>query len=133
MAASTRWAIVFLLVSAACDYKPVNQGARLYKQHCASCHMDDGTGLEKLFPTLAKADFVVEHSAQLPCIIRHGISMPMVVNGIDYEAPMPGNAVLTEVEIANLVGYILKEMNGTESAPSLAEVRVQLNSCEPKP
>lgn len=115
---------------ASCDYKPRNQGRVLYERQCASCHMENGQGLGELIPPIAKADYVMEHKEQLACLIRNGIEGEMVVNGTSYEGAMEGNLQLTDIEISNLVHYILVDLNGQEEAYSIIEVREQLRSCE---
>ena len=68
--------------------------------------MEDGSGLGKNIPPLAKADFLTKHADQLACIIRYGIKEPVIVNGITYTTPMEGVPQLTDIEITNVINYI---------------------------
>ena len=120
---------VSALISQSCEYKPRNQGKALYKQHCLSCHMDNGEGLGKLFPPIRNADYILQNPAELACLIRHGIEGEITVNGVEYEGQMGGNLQLTDVEITNLVHYILVEMNAQEKAFNALEVKAQLENC----
>lgn len=115
-----------------CDYQPRNHGQALYDQHCKSCHMDNGEGLGTLYPPLRKADFVVENKESLACIIRHGISGPIMVNGKLYNAEMAGNKQLSDFEVSNLVHYILEEMNEVENNMNVRHIRAQLEDCAPE-
>jgi len=121
--------LLIVLLFAACDYKPRNQGRVLYERNCQSCHMESGQGLGRLLPPVANADYVVENRAELACIIRHGISGPIEVNGVAYEGEMEGNLQLTDVEINNLVHYILVDLNDQKEHYVIGEVREQLVKC----
>lgn len=118
-----------LMVFHACDYKPRNQGKRLYLDECASCHMESGQGLGELIPPIANADYVVENKENLACIIRHGIAGSMMVNGKQYDGEMAGNSQLSDIEINNLIHYILVDLNGQESTYVINDIRKQLKDC----
>ena len=128
-----RFVIVGLCVSMSClgcDYKPRNQGKSLYNKHCQSCHMENGQGLGALMPPVANSDYVRDHSQELACLIRNGISGKITVNGVTYNSEMPGNRQLTEVEVNNLIHFLLVDFNNQESAYSLKEIKEQLQNCE---
>lgn len=125
---------VFLLAAAlagaaACDYKPRNHGRVLYEKHCQSCHMEKGQGLGALIPPVASADYVTDHARQLACIIRNGVEGSLTVNGLNYEGKMDGNSQLTDVEINNLVHYLLEVMNRQENPYTIKDIRKQLETC----
>ncbi len=113
-----------------CDYKPRNQGRVLYESECQSCHMENGQGLGELMPPLANADYVKENTEALACIIRYGMEGPVVVNGVEYNGQMPGNRQLSEIEIANLIHYLLEVLNEQENTMTINEVREQLKGCK---
>ena len=52
-----------------------------------------------------------------------------MVNGLEYDGQMAGNRQLTEVEITNLVHYILVDLNEQEKAFTALEVKAQLENC----
>lgn len=85
---------------------PYSQGERSYAQYCASCHMDDGTGLAGVIPPLAGSETLRNNPDVLPCIIRNGMEGPIVVQGKTYDRPMPGIPQLSETETANIVNYL---------------------------
>lgn len=122
--------LVVFVVLASCDYKPRNHGRVLYERHCQSCHMEDGVGLRGLFPPVANADYVIDHKEDLACIIRHGMDTPVTVNGKEYSGEMTGNSQLTEVEVSNLVFYILRELNQQDSTFTIEDIRAQLKACD---
>ena len=107
---SGRWvglSLIFgmILYGMACQ-NPYKAGANSYKLYCASCHMDDGSGLQGIIPPLAGADYLHLYPERLPCIITQGMSGPVTVNGIVYDQPMPAVEGLDIVEIANILNYI---------------------------
>ena len=89
-----------------CGRTTHQQGHNLYDTHCANCHMEDGGGLRQLIPPLAGADWLAENPEQVVKGIVYGMEGPIVVNGITYNQPMPGNKELTEFQIVNIVNYI---------------------------
>ena len=109
------------------------EGAQLYQTHCSNCHMEDGTGLEALYPPLAKADWLQQVDVGAACIIRNGMEDPIVVNGIRYEMPMPPQPQLSAVEITNILNYIHNAWgNKREQYISLPEVEAALQGCKPE-
>ena len=78
----------------------------MYTAHCANCHGDQGQGLGALIPPLANADYMVKNRSQLACILVNGLNDTIVVNGKEYSGqPMPANAELSEIHIANILNY----------------------------
>ena len=107
-----------------------NQGERLYVQHCAGCHGDQGQGLARLIPPIAGADYLADHRAELPCIVRNGQNEVIVVNGIGYHNVMPGHKELSPAQLTNLLNYIESHW-GNESKPrTIREVEEQLAACK---
>ena len=106
------------------------QGRLLYKQHCANCHQDDGSGLGKLIPPLAKSDYLRQNPQKAVCIIRYGMEGHVVVNGIDYNQPMPANRQLKDIEIAEIATYILNAWGNREGFVSVQQAQEWLKDCE---
>lgn len=92
--------------------------------------MEQGQGLGELIPPVANADYVLENKDLLACIIRNGIEGKMLVNGVEYEGEMEGNLRLSDVEINNLVHYILVDLNDQKEYFDINEVRSQLDQCK---
>ena len=105
------------------------QGRALYEQHCANCHQADGTGLGRLIPPLAQSDYLQKNEEQVLCIIRYGAKGPLLVNGIEYNQPMPANPRLTDIEIAEIATYIFNSWGNKEGFVRVQEARKTLNSC----
>ena len=84
----------------------MTEGKGLYQIHCANCHGEDGKGLGKLIPPLAKADFLQNNIEAAICISRNGMQGSIVVNGVEYNQQMPGHDDLTDLEIAEIVTFV---------------------------
>lgn len=105
-------------------------GERLYKTHCANCHMDDGSGLGALIPPLAEADFLSSHREQLACILRYGLNDTITVNGTRYAEQMVGNDKLTDIQITNVLNFVLQSWGNKQPPLTYEEVKVALERCE---
>ena len=73
------------------------KGEELYKQHCSNCHQLNGQGLAMLYPPLDGADYVANNANTIPCIIKHGLSGPLTVNGNEFNQPMPAFEQLSPI------------------------------------
>lgn len=105
-------------------------GKVLYEKHCQSCHMEDGSGLRGVIPPLAKADYVLEHGADMACLIRFGMEGEVVVNGRTYSRPMYGHVDIKEVEIRNIINYMKNAWGNQGEEISFAEVKAALEACK---
>ena len=83
-------------------------GQEIYKNTCAACHQPDGTGKEKIAPTLVNSRYVTGNSAIAVRILLAGKEGP---TGL-----MPPLATLTDEQIASVLTYIRREWGHTASA-----------------
>jgi mono/diheme cytochrome c family protein len=106
------------------------EGLELYKLHCANCHQTDGRGLVNLYPPLAGADYLTAaNKARIACIIRYGQADSVVVNGKRYTQPMPGNAQLQPLDIAEILTYVYNEWGHEKTLTETATVKKWLEGC----
>jgi mono/diheme cytochrome c family protein len=121
-----------LAVVAACGNgeQPYKEGAVLYKKHCENCHMEDGSGLEALYPPLAGSDMLQSMDIAAACVIRNGLQGPMTVNGVQYDMEMPPMPQLSGVEIANLLNYIHNAWGNERDYIPLDKVQATLDRCK---
>lgn len=106
------------------------QGRLLYKQHCANCHQDDGSGLGQLIPPLAGSDYLQKNPEEIICLIRHGKKGPIVVNGLEYNQAMPPNPELTAIEIAEIATYIDNAWGNKGALVEANKAASILNECK---
>ncbi len=117
------------LTFGACQ-NPHPEGEKLYKVHCANCHMDDGKGLEGLIPPLANSDYLQKKPQELACLIRHGYEGKMTINGQIYEGKMPANKALSVVEIANILNYISNTWGNKREFIPQKTIQSAIDSCQ---
>jgi mono/diheme cytochrome c family protein len=113
-----------------CDSNPYKQGKIMYDYYCANCHMEDGSGLEGVIPPLVGVeDYLTANRDILPCIVKYGWSDTIQVKGVMYAQEMPGVPQLTDVEIANILNYILFNWNENQEILLIEEVQKNLENC----
>ncbi len=86
--------------------KSIERGKDVYITFCVNCHMADGKGMEKVYPPIAKSDFLKRPSKDLINNILNGQSGEIKVNGHVYNTLMPAQNYLTDEQIADVLNYI---------------------------
>ena len=98
-------------------------GERIFQANCASCHMEDGSGVARLYPAL-KSNSINNLHTKLPCIIRYGLSdTSSILN-------MVGLPHLSDVEITNVINYILTDLNALDITVDINIIRDQFLDCQ---
>lgn len=89
------------------DQAFLQQGAKLYEQHCAACHRADGKGMPPAYPPLAGNHSLTIASAINPIrmVLNGGYPPSTKGNPRPYGMP-PFGAALTDSEVAAVVSYI---------------------------
>lgn len=105
-------------------------GQTLYHTHCSNCHQEDGTGLGRLIPPLAKSDFMIKDVGCTICIIKYGMEGQVIVNNNDYHHKMPANETLKDIEIAQITTFIYNSWGNQHGYIGVKEVRSYLESCQ---
>ncbi|MBG7607115.1 MAG: c-type cytochrome [Verrucomicrobia bacterium] len=89
-----------------------NRGKSLFhgEAACFGCHAPDGAGVLGLGPPLDESEWVTGKEEVFVKILLHGITGPLMVNGIKYETPaeMPAlyvNPTFTDEKIADIMTY----------------------------
>lgn len=108
----------------------ISEGQRLYEQKCANCHQRDGTGLRKLIPPLAGADYLMKYKNNLACIVKYGLTGEIEVNGQKYSLSMPANEGLSDRHIAQILTYINSKWAGSQERVKDEEVKERLKQCQ---
>jgi mono/diheme cytochrome c family protein len=103
--------VAFLTISAfqqkqAFDLKAsIARGKEIYVAQCLSCHMDEGQGIEGVYPPLAKSDYLMADKTRSIKQILYGASGEMKVNGKIYNLEMTGFD-LSDQETSDVLNYI---------------------------
>lgn len=106
------------------------EGQTLYITHCSNCHQAEGQGLARLFPPLAKSDYLMSDVGRAACNIRNGLKGEILVNGVTYNQPMPAIPDLTNLEIAEILTYISNSWGNNHGLVTIDSVEVALSKCD---
>ncbi len=110
------------------EIKYFTNGKRLYSTHCANCHMENGEGLGQLIPPLKGADYLLNDVGRAARIIVNGAKEPLIVNGIEYRQPMPGNTNLNASEVTEILTYITNAWGNSYGGVSLNQIKTALST-----
>jgi cytochrome c551 len=105
------------------------QGQVLYEKNCSNCHQKNGKGLGLLYPPLAASDYFEKNFSASLCLMKHGTKGEIVVNGKEFNKPMPGVPSLTELEIAEIATYINNSWGREQGIVEINQVTIALNKC----
>jgi len=106
------------------------QGEQLYVAHCSNCHQKNGKGLGLLYPPLDTSDYMQNNFEDVLCLIRHGKSGELMVNGKLYNQQMPRVTALTDLEIAQIATYIYNTWSHKKGMVEVKEATSILNQCK---
>lgn len=105
------------------------EGMELYKVHCANCHQMDGNGLKNLYPPIANSDYLAGNKEKLMCGIKFGINDTLTINGKAYSQAMPANALLKDLEIAEILTFIYNKWGNEKVITETDQVKKQIETC----
>jgi mono/diheme cytochrome c family protein len=83
----------------------MKRGEDIYLSNCASCHMQQGEGLEGVYPPLAKTAYLKNQKRAIG-IILNGQEGEINVNGKTYNTPMAPFGHFTDQQVADVLNYI---------------------------
>lgn len=122
-------AVIVLLNLFAFQQKPkfdltasMERGKEIYSRNCVSCHMDQGEGLEGIFPPLANSDYMLADKKRAMSQILKGVSGEMTVNGKKYNGEMNGYD-LTDDQVSDLMNYIFNSFGNKGGITKPEEVK----------
>ena len=100
------------------------KGEAVYKQNCQACHQANGEGLPKVFPPLAKSDYLfADRNRSIKQIIL-GSSGEITVNGEKYNSVMPP-INLSDEQISDVLNYVLNSWGNSGETLTPEEVKAQ--------
>lgn len=98
------------------------RGKDVYTAYCITCHMEQGEGMEDVYPPLAKSDYMMADKKRSVQQVLYGASGEMKVNGKTYNAEMTGFD-LTDQEASDLLNYIRNAFGNKGGAITADEVK----------
>ncbi len=132
--------LTFLMVVICMIYSCVNEngvkyqryfsdGSQIYKDHCQSCHMNDGNGLAALIPGLTDSTFLRKNRQRLPCFVANGLNDSIQINGKDFQGVMPAEKHLAPIDIAKVLTYVTNSFGNQQGIYEVTDVQKNLNNC----
>lgn len=104
-------------------------GNQLYETHCANCHQADGKGLARLYPPIANSDFLAKNKAMIMCGMKYGMKDTLTIYAQRYTQPMPPNAQLYALDIAEITSYIYIKWGKEKKITEGKDVEKVLDKC----
>ncbi|HRK52865.1 MAG TPA: cytochrome c [Cyclobacteriaceae bacterium] len=98
------------------------RGKEIFIANCVTCHMQNGEGIEGVYPPLAKSDYLMSDKVRAIKQVLEGASGPMTVNGIQYNGFMAGFD-LSDREVSDVLNYIKNSWGNKSEAITPEEVK----------
>ena len=100
----------------------IARGKEVYTTYCMSCHMDEGQGMESMFPPLAKADYLMADTKRSIQQIIYGANIEMKVNGTVYNTEMVA-VDLKDNEVSDVLNYVRNSFGNKGNAVTPDDVK----------
>src|SRR6476660_5455668 len=68
----------------------IERGKEVYTVQCMTCHLEQGEGIEGVYPPLAKSDYLMADKKRSIDQMLHGLTGEVKVNGKTYDGVMTG-------------------------------------------
>jgi mono/diheme cytochrome c family protein len=101
----------------------IDRGKEVYTAQCMSCHMEQGEGIESVYPPLAKSDYMMADKKRSIDQVLHGLTGEIKVNGKSYDGVMTGFDALTDAEISDVLNYVRNSFGNKGPAVTPEEVK----------
>jgi nitrite reductase (NO-forming) len=98
------------------------RGKDVYTTYCMSCHMEQGEGLESVYPPLAKSDYLMADKKRSITQIIHGATGEMKVKGVVYNSEMPA-VDITDQEVSDVLNYVRNSFGNKGDAVTPEQVK----------
>jgi len=100
----------------------IERGKDIYIANCLTCHLDQGEGIEDVYPPLAKADYLMADKKRSIHQVLYGATGEMKVNGKVYNTEMVG-IDLNDQQVSDVLNYIRNSFGNKGTAVTQEEVR----------
>jgi len=101
----------------------VTRGKDVYTAQCMSCHLEQGEGIESVYPPLAKSDYLMADKKRSIDQLLHGLTGPIKVKGVAYDGVMNPFEALSDEEISDVLNYIRNSFGNKGAAVTPEEVK----------
>ncbi len=116
--------VVVCMAATGMNAQDVKNGKKVYEEYCKTCHMANGEGMAKVYPPIAKSDYIVKTPTEI--LIREvvfGKSGKVTVNGKEYNgvmAPLPSK--YKDKDIADVMTYIFTNFGNSKGKVTVKDV-----------
>jgi glucose/arabinose dehydrogenase/mono/diheme cytochrome c family protein len=122
-----RGALVLLFVLAgwcrgADDSAAIARGQILFGANCAMCHGATGDGIPKVYPPLAKSDWVAHNRQGMVRAVVAGLNGEITVNGLPFNNQMPP-IMLNDDAAADVLTFVLNSWGNPGGRVTTADVK----------
>jgi len=104
----------------------IKRGKEVYIAQCLSCHMENGEGIEGLYPPVAKADYLMADKKRSIQQVLYGATGEMKVNGKIYNVPMKGSD-LSDEQASDVLNYIRNSWGNKGGAVTPGDIKAARN------
>jgi len=101
----------------------ITRGKDVYTAQCMSCHMEQGEGIESVYPPLAKSDYLMADKKRSIDEVLHGLTGQIKVKGATYDGVMTGFETLSDQDISDVLNYIRNSFGNKGAAVTPEEVK----------
>jgi nitrite reductase (NO-forming) len=101
----------------------ITRGKDVYTAQCMSCHLEQGEGIESVYPPLAKSDYLMADKKRSINEVLHGLTGPIKVKGVAYDGVMTGYEMLSDEEVSDVLNYIRNSFGNKGAAVTPEEVK----------
>lgn len=101
----------------------IERGKDIYITYCLTCHLDQGEGIEGVYPPLAKSDYLMKDKKRSVQQILYGATGEITVNGQKYNAEMVG-VDLTDQQASDVLNYVRNSFGNKGAAVTPDEVKL---------
>jgi mono/diheme cytochrome c family protein len=101
----------------------ITNGKDVYTAQCMSCHMEQGEGIENVYPPLAKSDYLMADKKRSIDQVLHGVNGPIKVKGVGYDGVMTGFDMLSDQEVSDVLNYVRNSFGNKGGAVTPDEVK----------
>jgi len=84
-----------------------------------------------VYPPLGPSDYMEENFDNVLCQMKYGKKGSLLVNGKDFNQPMPGVRSLTELEVAEIATYIYNTWGHERGMVDVETVAHAMEKCNP--
>ncbi len=109
-------------LGAAEDADVLARGQSLYLANCAMCHGATGDGIPKVYPPLAKSDWLASNRQGMVRAVVAGLSGEITVNGHVFNNQMPP-IMLDDEPVADVLTFVLNSWGNPGGRVTTADVK----------